>query len=168
MAYLDELATRSGDIDIHAADERGRADLASRIAETPPDSKLYVCGPARLLDAVTQLTLTWKPGWVRMERFTAREHGAPARTTPFEIELRDSGITLTVQPDTSVADAIRSTGVKLLTSCGRGVCGTCETTVIDGTPDHRDSLLEDEERAANTCMFPCVSRSRSDHLTLAL
>ncbi len=127
-----------------------------------------MCGPTRLLDAVTALTGDWRPGWVRMERFTAREQGAPARTGPFEVELQESGVTVTVEPDATVADAIRAAGVKLLTSCGKGVCGTCETTVLAGEPDHRDSLLDDRERNANDCMFPCVSRARSDRLTLAL
>jgi ferredoxin len=73
-----------------------------------------------------------------------------------------------VPTDVSVADALRRAGAPLLTSCGQGVCGTCETTVIEGTPDHRDSLLDDAERESNACFFPCVSRSISDRLVLDL
>ena len=35
-------------------------------------------------------------------------------------------------------------------------------------PDHRDSILDDAERAADDCMFVCVSRSCTDRLVLDL
>ncbi len=65
-------------------------------------------------------------------------------------------------------DAVRAAGVDVLSSCRQGTCGTCETTVLDGVPDHRDSLLDDDERAAGDCMFICVSRSCTDRLVLDL
>jgi ferredoxin len=82
--------------------------------------------------------------------------------------LARSKIVVTVGPDTTVAGAIRDAGVPVLTSCGQGVCGTCETQVLSGSPDHRDSILDEDERSAGTCMFVCVSRSLSDRLVLAL
>jgi ferredoxin-NADP reductase len=166
MAFLDELAEWSDRVEVHPADEVGRADISLWLAGAPEGSKLYVCGPTRLLDSVERLTTDWRRGWVRMERFTAREQPAPARTTPFELELRESGLLVTVLPDETVANAIRAAGVRVLTSCGKGVCGTCETTVLSGVPDHRDSLLDERERDANDCMFPCVSRAHSDRLVL--
>jgi hypothetical protein len=42
------------------------------------------------------------------------------------------------------------------------------TEVLSGTPDHRDSLLDDTERARGDCMFVCVSRSCTDRLILDL
>lgn len=165
MAFLDDFSGEER-IDIHAADESGRADLAAWIREADPDSKIYVCGPPRLLDAVEQTTRDRRPGWVRMERFTAREQEAPARTTAFDVELRASGLVVTVPPEATIVDSVRAAGVTMLTSCSKGVCGTCEATVISGEPDHRDSLLTDAEREINDCMFPCVSRSRSDRLVL--
>jgi ferredoxin len=59
-------------------------------------------------------------------------------------------------------------GADVLSSCEQGTCGTCLTPVLEGTPDHRDSILADHERAANDCMLPCVSRSRGDRLVLDL
>ena len=59
-------------------------------------------------------------------------------------------------------------GVEVLSSCRQGTCGTCETTVLEGIPDHRDSILDDAERAAGDCMFICVSRAVSDRLVLDL
>jgi ferredoxin len=67
-----------------------------------------------------------------------------------------------------VLDAITAAGADVLSSCRQGVCGTCEITVLAGDPDHRDSVLDDAERAAGTCMFVCVSRSRTDRLVLDL
>lgn len=167
MAFLDDLADDDR-IDIHAADERGRADLAAWIREADSDSKIYVCGPSSLLDAVEETTRDRRPGWVRMERFAARQQGAPARTAAFDVELRASGLVVTVAPEATIVDSVRAAGVKMLTSCSRGVCGTCEAIVISGEPDHRDSLLTDVERELNECMFPCVSRSLSDRLVLDL
>jgi ferredoxin-NADP reductase len=168
MAFLDELADWPDRVEVHAADELGRANIALWLGGAPEGSKLYVCGPTRLLDSVEELTTDWRRGWVRVERFTAREQSAPSRTTPFEVELSESGVVVTVKPDETVANAIRDAGVRVLTSCERGVCGTCETTVLVGAPDHRDSLLDERERDANDCIFPCVSRSHSDRLVLEL
>ena len=82
--------------------------------------------------------------------------------------LERSGLTLQVPPDKSVLQVIRDAGVSVLASCLEGVCGTCETEVIDGDVDHRDSILNDDERASNEFMMVCVSRCRSARLTLDL
>jgi ferredoxin len=90
------------------------------------------------------------------------------RTAPFEVELARTGATVTVTPDKTVLEAVGAAGVDVLSSCRQGICGTCETTVLEGVPDHRDALLDDAERQANDCMFICVSRARSDRLVLDL
>ena len=74
----------------------------------------------------------------------------------------------TVTPDVSVLEAIGTAGVEVLSSCRQGICGTCETGVLAGRPDHRDSLLDDDERAAGDCMYICVSRALTDRLVLDL
>jgi ferredoxin len=79
-----------------------------------------------------------------------------------------SGVTVTVPPGTSIIDVLGENGVSVLSSCMEGVCGTCETAVLEGVPDHRDSLLTDDEREANEYMMVCVSRSKSDRLVLDL
>ena len=75
---------------------------------------------------------------------------------------------MTVNPGDTVLDAVGSAGVDVLSSCRQGICGTCETTVLAGEPDHRDTLLDDDERAAGDCMYICVSRACSDRLVLDL
>ncbi len=86
----------------------------------------------------------------------------------FEVVLQRSGRTLTVPAEVSVLDAVRGAGVEVLFSCTEGTCGTCETDVLEGTPDHRDSVLTDEEREAGETMLICVSRCRGPRLVLDL
>ena len=91
-----------------------------------------------------------------------------SRRTRRSAGVRALGADLQVPPDKSVLEVIRAAGVSVLASCLEGVCGTCETEVIDGDVDHRDSVLNEEEQAANEYMMVCVSRCRSPRLTLDL
>lgn len=169
MAFHEELTAAHGErVHIAPQDEVGLLDLASWLGTPPPDTKVYCCGPAPLLAAVEAACAHWPPYTLRTERFTAAEQRAPVRDLPFDVELRRTGRTVTVTPDVSVLDAVRGAGANVLSSCEQGTCGTCLTPVLDGRPDHRDSILAEYERAANTCMFPCVSRSCDDRLVLDL
>ncbi|WP_435108550.1 2Fe-2S iron-sulfur cluster-binding protein [Nocardiopsis synnemataformans] len=102
------------------------------------------------------------------ERFVAADQTSGAGGRGFEVELRRSGTTLTVGPDQSLLQALAEAGVHVLSSCRQGLCGTCETPVLDGVPDHRDSILDEADRAAGDRVFVCVSRSRSERLVLDL
>ena len=84
----------------------------------------------------------------------------------FEVECQTSGVTVTVPADKSILDALFDAGLDVPCSCQQGICGTCETKIISGEADHRDSILSDEERAANKVMMICVSRARGDRLVL--
>jgi ferredoxin len=88
------------------------------------------------------------------------------RSEAFEVELTQSEVTRTVPPDRSILDVVEEAGVGVLSSCAEGTCGSCETAVLDGLPDHRDSVLTEEERQANDCMMSCVSRSCTARLVL--
>ena len=104
---------------------------------------------------------------MRTERFVPRATG-PVRDTAFAVHLARRGTEVTVPPGRSVLDAVADAGVDVLSSCRQGTCGTCETTVLAGEPDHRDSVLDDDERAAADCMLVCVSRSVGPRLVLDL
>jgi ferredoxin len=86
----------------------------------------------------------------------------------FFVELAKSGRRVFVGPDESIADALRAQGVDVQTSCEQGICGTCETRVLAGRPEHRDELLSEGEKAANDVMMICCSRSKDDVLVLDL
>lgn len=168
MAFRAELAALGDRVRVVPQDEEGPLDLGTWLARPRPGVKVYCCGPAGLLTAVEAACRAWPRHALRTERFTAPDSGAPARDRPFEVELRRLGTTVTVTEDVSVLDAVRAAGAEVLSSCRQGTCGTCETAVLDGRPDHRDALLTDEDRAAGDVMFPCVSRSHSDRLVLDL
>jgi len=167
MAFTDELAAYGDRVHLVPQDEHGLLDLAPWLAAPRHDARVYCCGPAPLLAAAEAACRHWPPHSLRVERFAPKEHG-PVRDEPFEIELARSGRTLTVPRGTSVLDALRAAGTDVLSSCRQGTCGTCETPVLRGVPEHRDSILADHERAAGDCMFPCVSRARTRRLVLDL
>ncbi|WP_326558884.1 PDR/VanB family oxidoreductase [Micromonospora sp. NBC_01796] len=169
MAFVRELTERYGDrVAVRPQDETGLLDLDRILADPDPATLVYCCGPEPLLLAVEATCRDRRPGTLRVERFAPKEQGAPVRAGSFEVELAQSGLVLTVPPDRSVLETIEDAGVDVLYSCTEGTCGTCETSVLAGEPDHRDSLLTDEEQAANDTMYICVSRSRGPRLVLDL
>jgi cytochrome P450/ferredoxin-NADP reductase len=167
MAFLDELAVHGDRVSVCPQDETGLLDLAALLGTPQPDTLIYCCGPEPLLAAVEARSAAW-PSALHLERFAARPLSAPVRAEAFDIELRRSGLTLTVPPEQSILDVVEAAGVGVLSSCAEGTCGTCETGVLDGEPDHRDSVLTADERAANDCMLICISRSCGARLVLDL
>lgn len=168
MAFLDELEQYGDHVVVRPEDEHGLLDLAGFLGDPREDVRIYACGPGPLLAAVERTCADWPPHALRTERFVAQAAGPPARSTPFVVELARSRKTVTVTPQMTVLDALKGVGVEVLSSCRRGICGTCDTAVLAGRPDHRDALLDDEERDANDCMYVCVSRSRDERLVLDL
>ncbi|GIJ20712.1 PDR/VanB family oxidoreductase [Micromonospora lutea] len=167
MAFADTLRAKYGDrVTLHPQDETGLLDLDALLAR-PADGLVYCCGPESLIAAVEQRCRTWPAGTLHVERFTplAPVDGAD---TAVEVELTLSGRTLTVPPGTSILEAVEAAGVQVLSSCREGTCGTCETPVLAGVPEHRDSLLTEAERAVGDTMMICVSRSVTPRLTLEL
>ncbi|MGW1957297.1 PDR/VanB family oxidoreductase [Streptomyces sp. NPDC001920] len=164
MAFAEELARHGERVTIAPQDETGLLDLASMLDEVPDGTLVYCCGPGPLLDAVEERC---PPGVLHVERFQPKEQ--PGREDgEFEVELARSGLTLTVAPGESVLDSVRAAGVEVLYSCTEGTCGTCETDVLDGTPEHRDSVLTAEEQQSGETMMICVSRCRGKRLVLDL
>ncbi len=86
----------------------------------------------------------------------------------FEVELKDSGLVLTVPADQTLLTTLRRANVDVQSDCEEGLCGSCEVRVLDGEIDHRDVVLTKGERQANNRMMTCCSRARSKKLVLAL
>lgn len=168
MGFLPVLAAYGERVRVQPQDEVGLLDLAALLGEEPTDTLVYCCGPAPLLDAVEARCAGWRPGLLQVERFSAGELARPAMAGSFTVELAQSGRALEVPPDRSILQVLEEAGVQVLSSCQEGTCGTCETGVLSGVPDHRDVLLTEDERASNDTMFICVSRSRSATLVLDL
>lgn len=174
MAFLDVLGVTeaAGDsrVTLYPQDEVGLIDLDRVLGTVEPDTQVYCCGPEPLLKAVEGWIASagWPLGSLHVERFAAKEQGAPMRSESFEVELSFSGTTVTVTSEQSILEAVEAAGVPVLSSCEEGTCGTCETPVLDGEVDHRDSLLTAEEQAANKTMYICVSRAACPRLVLDL
>lgn len=171
MAFLDRLrgAVFADRVHVHADDGAAeqRLDAGSTIGAPRADRRLYVCGPTGFMDHVlsTARDLGWAEDHLHREYFAAApiDHSADG---PFEIELRRSGLCISVRADQSAAHALLDAGVPLSLSCEAGVCGTCQTRVLEGEADHRDLYLtEDEQR---DYFMPCCSRARTPRLVLDL
>jgi ferredoxin-NADP reductase len=169
MAFLESLEEVTGQqVTVHPQDEVGLIDLDRLLGAPRPDTLVYCCGPEPLLLAVEQRCVDWPTGALHLERFAPKDVGEPVFADSFEVELATSGLSLTVPPEKSVLQVVEEAGVSVLSSCTEGTCGTCETTVLSGEVDHRDSLLTPAEQAANDTMFICVSRAACPKLVLEL
>lgn len=164
MAFTPELARYGDRVTLAPQDETGLLDLGPVLDGLPEGTLVYCCGPGPLLDAVEERC---PAGVLRVERFQPKEQ-QPGMDGAFEVVLARSGRSVTVPPEVSVLDAVRAAGVQVLYSCAEGTCGTCETDVLEGAPDHRDSVLTEEERSAGDTMMICVSRCRGARLVLDL
>ncbi|MFF5143056.1 PDR/VanB family oxidoreductase [Streptomyces sp. NPDC013157] len=162
MAFTEELTSRhpSGRILLH----EGHLDLRGHLADLRPGELVYACGPASLLEAVESLVPMES---LRTERFTPRVSD-DAADAGFEVELAQSGRILTVSTGESILTALLAAGVEVPYSCTEGICGTCETRILAGGADHRDSILTPQEQATSQTLMICVSRSRTPRLTLDL
>lgn len=174
MAFVDELVKLGqGHVDIVPQDERGMLDLDTLLAQVGPDTVVYCCGPEGLL-AATEQRCRVSDTQIRLhvERFgaagavRATEPAGDAAAAAFEVELRRSGCLVTVPPDRSILDVVRDVVPETMFSCEEGFCGTCETRVLEGVPEHHDTILSDKERERGQTMMICVGRSKTPRLVL--
>ncbi|MCA1217889.1 PDR/VanB family oxidoreductase [Streptomyces sp. 8L] len=167
MAFIDDvLALGSEKVLVQASGVAGRADLAAHIDRADPEAEVYCCGPAPMLDAVEEHCASRPTNRLHTERFSRRQDAQEGEATAFEVEFARSGVAVTVPADRSILDMAEEAGVDIESSCQEGICGTCETAVVAGVPDHRDEVLSEEERAGGRTMMVCVSRSCSARLVL--
>ncbi|KVQ83163.1 Vanillate O-demethylase oxidoreductase [Burkholderia multivorans] len=156
-----------------------RIDFAQVLGKPDAHTHLYVCGPAGFIAAAlgAAAQARWNPANVHREYFGAAGLGATGESEtstaatadgPFQVSLAQSGRVVDVPAGTTIVEALRGCGIEVPVSCEQGVCGTCLTRVLSGTPDHRDVYLTDDERAANDQMLPCCSRALTPMLVLDL
>jgi ferredoxin-NADP reductase len=167
MAFTDELEQFEDQVTISPESENGLLPLHQWLADPQPDTLIYSCGPGPLLQAVEDAARHWPPKSLRSERFSPLPLG-DAVDTPFEVKLAKSDRVLQVPTGKSILDVVREADIPTLSACQSGTCGTCETPVLEGVPDHRDSVLDADERAANDYMMICVSRASTRRLVLDL
>lgn len=170
MVYLDRFTGYdSSRIRLSGDVEDGRCDLNELLSTCDSETAVYSCGPKPLLDALEKLHGEQKEaGWsLTIERFAASD-AALDQSGSFDVVINSTGVRVHIPEGQSILETLRDKGIRITCSCRDGVCGTCETGVLSGIPDHRDSVLSEEERADNDYMMVCVSRAFTDELVLDL
>jgi vanillate O-demethylase ferredoxin subunit len=168
-AFLDELESFGADrVRFHFDDEAGCLfDFADRSFIVGPGVPIYCCGPAPVMNAVGEFALSHPENHAYFEWFAPPAVAGPEEmSSGFDIKLNRSGKSLHVPESKSILEVLEEHGYELSCSCREGMCGTCETNVIEGVPDHRDYVLSGSERAAGRTMMICVSRAKSAVLVL--
>ena len=159
MAFLDELAQYGDRVTLVPQDEFGHIDLPGILQEVREDTLIYACGPEPLLRAAESNTAHWPKDSLRLERFAPKAIENSSPNTSFDVEFAESEKTVTVGTDESILEAAEKAGLPVISSCQEGTCGTCETPVLQGKVDHRDSILSPSEQEASETMMICVSRA---------
>lgn len=139
-------------------------DLKAIVRESPAGAHFYACGPAGMLDAYLAATGSVLSEHVHYERFSAETE--QAREGGFEVELARTGKRIAVSPGQTILEVLKLAGVNANHSYAEGICGACETPILEGIADHRDSVLSDAEKAAGKTITICCSGARSARLVL--
>ena len=169
-AYLWRLAEHHDQVHLHVDEEKGEpANLAHLLSSVPDAAHIYCCGPGPLMDAVEAAAADRPSGSLHFERFSAQGAKVDAAADgAFRITLNRKGATFVVPAGRSILQTLEDNGIELPCSCREGLCRTCETPLLAGKADHRDFVLSEEERSANTSIILCVSRALDAELVLDL
>ncbi|WP_395638622.1 PDR/VanB family oxidoreductase [Pseudolysinimonas sp.] len=165
VAFAAELAGFGERVSVHLSGEQGRLDLGAVLAGLPTGTDVYACGPGGFTDELTERSAALPPGVrLHLERFEPRRQ-AHGPDEAFTVACARSQLRVEVPADRPMLGTLQGAGLDLPGSCLRGVCGSCAVTVLDGVPDHRDSLTADP---SSTTIYPCVSRSLTPEIVLDL
>lgn len=144
-------------------------DIATLLRDRPDGAHLFYCGPSGFMQACAAASVHWPAGTVHFEHFQAPQTQASTADAPagsFALKIASTGAVIQVGPTTSIADALKTAGVRVDTSCESGLCGTCKIRYLEGEVDHHDCILDDAEH--KQFLTACVSRAKSPILVLDL
>lgn len=169
-AFLDRLRPliAAGKVELHHDDgdpARG-LDIARTLAAFEIGAHVYFCGPPGFMHAAKASVSAWPPFNVHYEYFTATDDRTEAVNTPFRVKIKSSGQVFDIPADRSIVAVLRDNGFDIETDCEDGYCGTCITRYLDGEPDHRDTVLGEDERRRYAMI--CCARAKSPMLVLDL
>jgi vanillate O-demethylase ferredoxin subunit len=172
MAFLGELTgldyrDRSS-LHVGLAPDAVRAALQDELGRQPAGTHVYACGPAPFMSLARALAAARPDVMLHLEYFSSDPAPLATEAGTFRVVLGQGGQSFEVAPDRTITEVLAENGISVPTSCEQGVCGTCQTGVLAGRPDHRDLFLSDEEHAAGNTMMLCVSRSLDPELVLDL
>lgn len=162
MAFANQVAKDYGQrVTIHESDVSGRYDLATLLQSTTAD--VYCCGPEALMAEVEQRIVRSR---AHVERFIPVVRELAGGPQPLVVRLTSTAQNVAVAADVTIAAALNDAGIPVQVSCGRGVCGTCELRVVEGTPAHLDSVMSDTNKDNLGVFYPCVSRVVGGEITV--
>jgi ferredoxin-NADP reductase len=171
LPFEQALRARHGDrLHLHISEEGGRNDFNALLADAGA-AQIYACGPARMLDALQQAVAAQglPEDALHVEHFASLSAKLdPARESAFDVELKSSGLIVSVPAGETLLDALRARNIDVQSDCEEGLCGACEVGVLSGSVDHRDSILSPAERRENRRLMACCSRAKAGRLVLDL
>lgn len=145
--------------------EQQDAVLQAALGDSAAGTHVYVCGPSGFMAKAVAIAETHVPAEsVHVENFHAIAQPDVAENTAFEVELE--GQTYHVPADRTILEVLQEGGCDVESSCQEGICGTCTMQVLDGVPEHRDSVLTRAEQESGTLLTTCVSRAKGERLVL--
>lgn len=156
-------------VHFHFSNQSQRLQLEPLVGEPDPETHIYICGPTRFIDHILDSCKNY--GWSHEQLHTEHFSGRDIDTSgdsDFEVQIASSGTTFSIPANKTVLEVLYENDIEVPASCEEGICGTCLTRVLEGTPDHRDMYQSKEEQAANDQFTPCCSRSHSKRLVLDL
>jgi vanillate O-demethylase ferredoxin subunit len=174
MAYNSELAASNFSDHVYFHYDNGtedqKLDIEKVLATPKANTHIYVCGPKGFMDFVINSAhqLGWPADSIHFEFFSGAQPEHQDGDHPFQVKINSTGQLIDVSIDETIVQALTNNGVNVPTSCEQGICGTCITGILDGTPDHRDMYFTDKEKEANNQLIVCCSRSTSPLLVLDL
>jgi len=169
VAFMPELQNVAGDRLIpHFDDQESALDLVKLFDGVDISRHVYVCGPKGMIEATKQAAeqAGMPAKQIHFELFT--NDATLASDDSFEVEISSSGEVYNIPAGRTIIEVLEEEGVDVMYDCQRGDCGICQTSVIAGTPDHRDVVLSESEKASGDVMQICVSRAKSKRLVLEI
>ena len=161
MALLKEVAAHGSAAELYISSEGKRIDLQQLLSALPAGTQVCACGPEALLDTLTNYTEDLSQVQLTVEHFgSGKNLFLYENDTDFEVELLDSGLTLTVARDQTLLDCLLDKGIDVSFDCTEGLCGSCQLPVEEGEIDHRDKVLTRAERDGMKSVISCCSRGK--------
>jgi ferredoxin-NADP reductase len=169
-AYCEKLEEISPMYHLHIDDEnQGQfLDIPGIVQQQTPKTHLYCCGPPAMMQSFEAAVAEIPESQVHVEYFVARSEAEQGQSGDFFLGLARSGREFLVPADRSALEVLLENGVTISNSCQEGICGSCETRVLEGTPDHRDSVLSKAEKLSNKTVMLCVSRCQGERMVVDL
>ena len=171
-AFHDRLSVNQNSGKIYLHHDNGNPKLGFNFKDYLKNYKkgtsLYYCGPPSFMDAIKLSTKDWPPSAVHCEYFSSPDNNLDIRDKKkaFKIKIASTGKVFTVPPESTIVEILRKNNFLIDTSCEDGFCGTCMTRYIEGEPEHRDSVLDDEDR--KQFVLICCAGSKTPTLVLDL